>query len=377
MDDQLRLDRHLEEFFAQAKAISLSADERQRSRVAIESYLMAHSVSLVPADRLQDRMDKGKSTSVFPDLFLDRKEKGRVRRNIIEFMRQNPCSLQQEEIDAPAISLYRIFEVAFPRFALGVLVFVGVGASVTFASQASVPGDFLYPFKVSVYEPFVSKLATSETSQAAWEAHRAQLRLREAAKLADEERLTKEKAKQLRAQFEEHLAQTQRSIDVLNAAGKKDTALSIQTELETYLDSNSTIVREISADEEGRGGMAAAAKLPSSEDKRNEHHEPPHGHSLEEKVMKILSLPSSSVAASRTSSSSDDGDGSSSRQNGKSSAPSSQREGHSSSEPDTHSEEMDHEESHVSSASDIVPQVPGDVLEQASSVEPLLPQLAH
>lgn len=394
MDDQLRLDRQLTEFFSEAKAISLTPDEREQSRFAIESFLMAHSVSLVPEGRLQKGMEQGTRSSASPQLFLGEEERRQVRNNLIEFMQQNPRYVPEAEIETSPVSLYRIFELAFPRFALGVLLFVGIGAGVTYASQASVPGDFLYPFKVSVYEPFVSKIATSDTSQAAWEARRAQNRLKEAAKLAAEAKLTKEAADELRMQFEEHLARTQRNIDVLNSSGKTDVALSIQTELESYLDSNSSIVREIAADGDPRVGVAAAAKIGASSSDANGKagHHSSNGHSLTQKVMTILSLPPSSVSsghdvASSASSATGDAKASSSlsEESAKSSSAvsskheeqsSSKEGGQSSVAQQTSSQAAVDVDVEVSSeADDLVPQVFHDIMESTSSAVPPLPQL--
>ncbi len=305
MDDQLQLDRQLTEFFAQAKATSLTPDEREFCRFAIESHLMAQSVSLTEAGRL-DGMAHGRQTSGAPDLFLDEKEKRHVRKNIVSFMQQNPRYVPDAEVQS--FSFYRIFELAFPRFALGVLMFVGVGAGVTFASQASVPGDFLYSFKVNVYEPMVSKLATSDTSQAAWEARRAQNRLKEATKLAAESKLTEEAAARLRISFEKHLEKTQENINILAANGDEEVATSIQTNLEKYLESNSSIVRQIASggDEDPSMGIAAAARAKDSTDDKDEKEKgnssAAHQDALVKKVQTILNAVAGSSSSDASSS---------------------------------------------------------------------------
>lgn len=240
---------------------------------------------------------------------LNGKEKRQMRKSIVAFMRQNPRYVPDAEVEA--FSLYRIFELAFPRFALGVMMFVGVGASVTFASQASVPGDFLYPFKVNVYEPMVSKLATSDTSEAAWEARRAQNRLKEATKLAAESKLTDEAVADLRMHFQQHLEKTQRNIDTLEAKGNAEVASSIQTSLKTYLESNSEIVRRISAGGGMDHSVGAAAAIttkepPSSNGNAYGHANKPsssRGYSLVETVQTILNTTAhSSVESSDASS---------------------------------------------------------------------------
>ncbi len=300
MDDQLQLDRHLAEFFAEAKATCLTHDEREHCRFAIESHLIAQSVSLAAGGRL-DGMTRGRGSPGMSEIFLDGKEKRQLRKNLVSFMRQNPRYVPDAEVQT--FSLYRIFELALPRFALGVLMFVGVGAGVTFASQASVPGDFLYPFKVNVFEPAVSKLATNETSQAAWEARRAQNRLKEAARLESESKLTEQVASDLRLLFKLHLEKTQKNIDALQEKGDVDVATSIQTRLNEYMESNSAIVKRIASEkhEDSPVGAAMAKEPPSHEEGANGHSKKPssHGHSLVETVQSILNESNSSAASEK------------------------------------------------------------------------------
>ncbi len=380
MDDQLRLDRQLTDFFAEAKATSLTPDEREHCRFAIESHVMAHSVSLTAEGR-HDGMAHGRESS---RVFLNEKEKRQLRKNLVSFMQQNPRYIPDAEVEA--FSLYRIFELAFPRFALGVLMFVGVGAGVTFASQASVPGDFLYPFKVNVYEPVVSKLATSDTSQAAWEARRAQNRLKEATKLAADSKLTVEAAADLRVQFQQHLEKAQRNIDTLEAKGNAEVATSIQTSLNTYLESNSSIVRRIVTSGGADSSVGAAAAItakepPSSNDNANgraKKQSSSRGYSLVETVQTILSnsaeSSSSSSAAAKSSamSKSEDNQKSSASTQAQSSAAASVQV-----EVDV-DVEIDIEANlgtQVSSAATLVPALFNDIMDATSSANPPLPNL--
>lgn len=389
MDDQLRLDRQLTDFFAEAKATSLTPDEREHCRFAIESHLIAQSVSLTAEGRL-DGMAHGRESSALSGVSLDERERRQLRKNLVSFMQQNPRYIPDAEVET--FSLYRIFELAFPRFALGVLMFVGVGASVTFASQASVPGDFLYSFKVNVYEPVVSKLATSDTSQAVWEARRAQNRLKEAAKLAEESKLTDEAAADLRLHFQKHLEKTQRNIDTLQANGDVDVATSIQTSLNTYLESNSEIVRKISrgGHDDPSVGVAAIKEQPSSDDNKNGHAKKPsssRGYSLIETVQTILNTQQSS---STTKEKKKDGDSSSetevsSSKNDEHSSSSRPAEAKSSVAASVESHEDEDEDgeidgeadlgSQVSSAASLVPALFNDIMQATSSAVPPLPDL--
>lgn len=391
MDDQLQLDRQLTDFFAEAKSVSLSATESETLRFAMETFLMEKSVSPSPATRLQEYMTHGREASGFNDHFLGDKEKRQLRKNLVSFMQQNPRVAPREVIEeaVESFSLFRMFEIAVPRLALGLLLFVGLGAGVSFASQSTVPGDFLYPFKVAVYEPIVSKLTTDEKSQAAWEAQRLENRLKEAEQLSASSKLTKENAAELRVRFNSHLNAAQKNIEALNAKGKADVALSIQTGLETYLDSHSTAVRDISLEEDAQvtvdaDAAVAAKKIPAAAMK--DVVPPANANSLVQKVQTILSLPAaaSSSASSEASSAASLGSGeeasSSSKEHGGASKSSKKEEPESSS---SHGNKEKSSAAQASSAaeqesSSLVSDLFDDIMDAASSattLPDLLPKL--
>jgi hypothetical protein len=75
-------------------------------------------------------------------------------------------------------------------FVVAALILMLAGGGVAFAAEATLPGDTLYPVKVELTEPLRDSLAFSASTKAYLEELKIQRRLKEAAKLAAEGRLT-------------------------------------------------------------------------------------------------------------------------------------------------------------------------------------------
>jgi len=95
-----------------------------------------------------------------------------------------------------------LFAVRF-AFALALILVVGSGGT-AFAAEGTLPGDFLYPVKVSIVEPVQGALQVSDTAKARWNAQIATERLNEAQALAARGTLTPALSDQLAANFNQH-----------------------------------------------------------------------------------------------------------------------------------------------------------------------------
>jgi Domain of unknown function (DUF5667) len=73
-----------------------------------------------------------------------------------------------------------------------------------YAAQGSLPGDVLYPIKVSVTEPLEGALAISAQAKAQWNASIAQERVDEAAELASNGELSTTTTQELESNFTQH-----------------------------------------------------------------------------------------------------------------------------------------------------------------------------
>ena len=93
------------------------------------------------------------------------------------------------------------------RYALaGFLVLVLTGASTTSAAQGALPGDLLYPIKISVNERVELAFATTQGEKAQVEVRLAERRVAEAQELEAEGRLNGILTAQIERHFDEHAA---------------------------------------------------------------------------------------------------------------------------------------------------------------------------
>lgn len=81
-----------------------------------------------------------------------------------------------------------------------------LGGGTSFAAERALPGDILYPAKVSINEEVRGWLAIGYESQAEWDARRAERRLEEAEKLMSEGKLDAKTEAELETRFESHVA---------------------------------------------------------------------------------------------------------------------------------------------------------------------------
>lgn len=79
-----------------------------------------------------------------------------------------------------------------------------LSGTASYAAEGALPGDLLYPIKVSVNEKVVSALAVSAESKATLEAKFAERRLSEATNLAAENKLTADNSAKLSSDFAKH-----------------------------------------------------------------------------------------------------------------------------------------------------------------------------
>jgi len=89
----------------------------------------------------------------------------------------------------------------------GLLLFVLAGTSTVSAAQGALPGDLLYPVKVSINEKVEVALAPTQAARAQVQVRLAERRVDEAQTLASQGRLDKKTAETLTVDFDEHAAQ--------------------------------------------------------------------------------------------------------------------------------------------------------------------------
>ncbi len=89
--------------------------------------------------------------------------------------------------------------------AVALILVLGTGTA-TYAAEASLPGDLLYPVKVNVSEPITGVFAFTPSAKAEWHARVAEARLAEAETLTERGTLTEDTSVALSNDFNAHAA---------------------------------------------------------------------------------------------------------------------------------------------------------------------------
>jgi hypothetical protein len=165
---------------------------------------------------------------------------------------------------APKQSPYFMFSFQFIQARVlapaMVLLVVFVGAGTAGAAQGSLPGDFLYPVKVSINETVEIALATTPVAKAEVSAKLAERRVEEAETLAAQGELTEETGHALAANFEVHAENAHELADQVETQDPA-AAVELRTNLESSLSAHSAILATLGGgtaeNQEGAGAVAA------------------------------------------------------------------------------------------------------------------------
>lgn len=146
------------------------------------------------------------------------------------------------------------------RFALSLLLMIGVVGGTAYASSDALPGDSLYPIKRYVSEPVQTALVPTAQGRAQWHATLAERRLEEAAQLAVTGKLDESTEQELSEDFAEHVE------DSIAAATsvEEDTTSELQahSDLEARITAHGEILTRVVShlDTEGETSITAAAR---------------------------------------------------------------------------------------------------------------------
>ncbi len=157
---------------------------------------------------IQEQLKRGKNLRMNPD------EKGLIRATLLRKISDKPFTspttspyikniliTMSKNIGSP-FSFHAFAKVT----ALVLIVLIGGGASLSFASEKSLPGEALYDFKISVKEPVREALAINKEERASIQAKRIAKRVEEVQTLKDSGTLTEEKSALVKELIEEQSA---------------------------------------------------------------------------------------------------------------------------------------------------------------------------
>ncbi len=159
----------------------------------------------------------------------------------------------------PKHSPYFFFSYQFKMVMAGLLLVVFVGAGTAQAAQGSLPGDILYPIKVSINEKVEVALASSPAAKAVVEAGLATRRVEEAETLSSQGRLTASTSAELAVNINEH-AKAAAKLAQSAETDAPGTEAEVQATLSSSLSAHSAILAAI-GDKSTDGNKEQSAAL--------------------------------------------------------------------------------------------------------------------
>lgn len=207
---------------------------------------MDESARQPPADMDHTPLRQGERTRVPHDISLSEEERTAVRRSLISFMEKGKAPARHPlPFTIPGHAGF--WSSVALRTALLACVFLLAGTGVAVAAAETVPGDWLYPLKVEVFEIVRGRFTFTSEGRAAWEAARARRRLQEAGHLAARDTLTDDAWLTLHALFTEHVNEAERRIDVLAREGHAAVSARLGADLESHLEAHRLLQEEMDA----------------------------------------------------------------------------------------------------------------------------------
>lgn len=181
-------------------------------------------------------------------VLLSESEQKKVRESLVSYMEMHPVrkneSVRQREQNHGSWFLFLNRHSMMAAIALILTLICGGTA---YAAESSLPGDTLYPVKVSVNENVRTALALSSEDKAGWEARLTERRLEEAAKLAARGELKGDIEVRLAQKFEDHAEKVKARIAELEAEGETDAAAALSSRLETSLQVHEQILANLAS----------------------------------------------------------------------------------------------------------------------------------
>jgi hypothetical protein len=178
-------------------------------------------------------------------------ERAKIRGMLSEYMAMKP--VRGADVNKKPVGTVEgwYFFMRKPVALALLIALVASGAGISYASERALPGDVLYPVKVSVNEEVRGALATTAEAKASWEAERAQKRLAEAGALAAKGKLTEKAEADIAARFEKYADSAAEKVAQLEA-NDSPAAIGISSGFETELEAHAEILDDLKGGEKIR-----------------------------------------------------------------------------------------------------------------------------
>jgi len=175
-------------------------------------------------------------------IHLSKKEKAEGRHAFIKFMKKN--SLPKEAGSGFFSSFYLRMRRPVLASAMAFGLLIASTGGVAYASESSLPGDFLYSFKVDVVEEVQGALRFTPERKAEWDAERMQRRFKEAEQLKDQGKLNSESKSKIKEEIEKHKQSFEGHMEDLTNKGKAERADEMEIEFEPLVEQQERLQEE-------------------------------------------------------------------------------------------------------------------------------------
>lgn len=207
-------------------------------------------------------------------VFMTKEEKRKMLSLLMSFMKKNTVKQEQlmrhKRIIGNFVSFFTGNKLMIRYASLASVVLLVIAISgVSLAANNSLPGDFLYPFKVGINEKVLGFILFSDEAKAKYNIQLAELRMQEFEKTAISGRLDDEAKEKLSALFDNHIEKAKKGS--LSVKTKNGVSLSseIDSELEASLNAHKKILDKLSEIKKSDTSERIKSFLPDVEIKIN------------------------------------------------------------------------------------------------------------
>ncbi len=179
------------------------------------------------------------------EVSLSASEKARMTHVLREYIGYKPVRAARPLGNRLISEMSVIAFVMRRRFAPALLIaLLFVGGGVSYAAEGALPGDLLYPVKVSVNEELRGAIALSPEAKALWNTRRVERRLEEAVTLVASGEITPEEEATLAMRLETQATEASSAIDELEQNDSND-ALSVSSDFDATLAAHGDLLEEL------------------------------------------------------------------------------------------------------------------------------------
>jgi hypothetical protein len=195
-------------------------------------------------------------------------EKDLVLKNILSF----PISIEKPVASPYSNSFFSIFQRHhFAYYSMATfLILVLSGGGVAFASQESLPGNILYPIKVSIVEPINSALKFKVEDKAKYESKLATTRMIEAETLAYQGKLDTEKEAQINTLLATHTSSLDKAINELEQGQSNEKAYEIASNFKAEMSAHAKVLDIINEQNNATVSTSVTTNIDIKEEQKTE-----------------------------------------------------------------------------------------------------------